>query len=55
MGTFLSGIRCLQCREGWIVPIDPFDGDSDWCCMKCKSTAKRETAFDMNSFLEEVL
>jgi len=36
LGTFTSGIYCLQCpvREGILLSEDPFNENSDWVCNK---------------------
>lgn len=35
MGTFASGIKCLSCTKGILIPIDSLENISDWQCTKC--------------------
>lgn len=35
MGTFASGVKCLDCAAGILIPIDPLENVSDWRCTEC--------------------
>jgi hypothetical protein len=34
LGTFLSAMKCLDgdCTDGYLLPSDSLDPDSDWIC-----------------------
>lgn len=36
MNSFASGIKCVKCVDGVLIPFDPLDQSSDWQCIKCK-------------------
>lgn len=35
-GTYLSGLKCLKCPEGFYLPDTPLDCTSTWTCTQCK-------------------
>jgi len=35
MGTHMSSVRCLKCRQGLLVKTVPLNYDSDWKCNNC--------------------
>ncbi|CAG0879389.1 unnamed protein product [Darwinula stevensoni] len=55
LGTYLSGIKCLTCKSGWVISKDPLDEDADWHCEQCNSNVRKETIVEMTSLLEDVV
>jgi hypothetical protein len=35
-GTFLSGLKCQECPEGYMLSLKPTSSFSDWECNKCR-------------------
>ena len=42
MGSFLSAMRCPEkdCSDGFLLPSDSLDPDSDWICTKSDQHSK---------------
>jgi len=38
-GTNISGVKCLQCHTGCMLPLNPLDYFSAWRCNKCGAEA----------------
>ena len=55
-GTWQDAVRCLRgdCKEGFLLPKDPLDFDSQWKCEKCGESAKASTVKNLvEDLLEE--
>ncbi|XP_044738752.1 SET domain-containing protein SmydA-8-like [Chrysoperla carnea] len=59
-GTFISALKCMgtetkPCTDGYQLPINPLDLQSEWMCNKCQFKIEGETAeFLTNQLGEEI-
>ena len=42
LGSFMSAMKCTDCNNGNLLPMDPMDSDAQWLCSNCghKQTAE---------------
>lgn len=42
-GTNFSAIKCNKCKDGYLLPVNSLDGDSDWNCntLKCRGSGRK--------------
>ena len=33
--SFLSAVKCPECKNGYVLPINPMDIDLEWHCSSC--------------------
>jgi len=39
--TYMSGLKCLKCGDGFYLPDKPLDCASGWTCYKCKAESPK--------------
>ena len=39
----ISALKCLECKNGYIIPIDPMDLESNWKCRDCDFQQSAQT------------
>ncbi|KAJ9577911.1 hypothetical protein L9F63_025224 [Diploptera punctata] len=57
-GTHMSSIRCVRCKDGFIIPTDPTTNQQKWECNKCNHHYRhnmiKTTVSLARSFVDEV-
>ena len=45
-GTMISGVKCLRCHQGTLLPERPLEYNSPWLCNKVGHKKKHETSLE---------
>ena len=53
-GTYLSGLRCLQCPTGTVLPISRGE-TMQWSCNTCQEEMSAENAEQTEEWIEDVI
>ncbi|XP_059082418.1 SET domain-containing protein SmydA-8-like isoform X1 [Tigriopus californicus] len=52
-GTFMSGVRCFQCRNGFLLQSEINDLASDWACNRCSSRVPHKNVNEVLTTIEK--